>query len=60
MFNNGYSIEAHKRISMKSKSELIAIREQFATLENRTEADYENYNLALVYLRNPWLAKKGA
>lgn len=57
MFYNGYSIEAHKRISAKSKSELLAIRERFATLENRTEQDYEDYALAGIYLRNPWLAK---
>ena len=57
MFHQGYSIEAHKRISTKSKSELLAIRERFATLENRTEADYEDYALAGIYLRYPWLAK---
>lgn len=59
MFNHDYSFEAHQRISAKSKSELLAIREQFATLENRTKTDYEDYNLALIYLRNPWLATKG-
>lgn len=57
MVNTNYSIEAHQRISAKSKSELLAIRERFLTLENRTERDYEDYNLAGIYLRCPWLAK---
>lgn len=51
MFYQGYSFEAHKRISAKSTAELLAIREQFETLASRTDEDYEDYNLALVYLR---------
>lgn len=51
MYYHGYSIEAHKRVNAKSTAELLAIRERFVSLETRTDEDYEDYNLALVYLR---------